>query len=49
MCMAEGGEMAHVWHESRQRARKPYKCDACGSAGDDISVPYFPSVEGAKQ
>lgn len=30
MCMIEGcDERAHVWHESRQKARKPRKCGEC--------------------
>jgi hypothetical protein len=28
-------ERSHVWHESEQRAKKPYKCGECGR---DIAV-----------
>ena len=33
MCMIEGcDERAHVWHESRQRAKKEHKCGECRRA-----------------
>ena len=30
MCMADDADLAYVWNESQQRARKPHTCGECG-------------------
>jgi len=30
MCMADDADLAHVWQERSQKARKPHKCGECG-------------------